>query len=400
MIDSSCITDIWRKVAPQAAVFQAGEEIDLFVWNGTIWQAVETLPEPTLLGKTILLVPEQECVFRQRSYPADLQGKDALFEAITLDAETWSPWGKGSQLYYWPAFDGGQWRVGVWAWNGQAKMERLPDDVCVTHMFPYTAWRIASLNELNEPTLAIWSNECGFDYAYVDRGAPLFFASIVDKADALRFWHSLGARAANIVRVALLVDETASARPWVPDLPCAAIEYKALSAALLKQAALPGIQEWTDPFVWRKPLLLLLLLCLMWQGGSSAILWQRQSDVQSKLDIMRVKAEDVLALRSRVNHMHDSLEQIGRLRLQQSLPLRLLGEIADKLPSDAWLVSIAYENARIDIRGWASKAATVGPLLENIGDINHVAYLEDIRQDADQQRESFYLRLHLTGIEY
>jgi len=177
------------------------------------------------------------------------------------------------------------------------------------------------------------------------------------------------------------------------------VKLRPPSGRVLARARLPGVQDWTDPVTWKKPLAAWAILCLLWLAGSSVILWNRSAAVDVELRQARASAENVLSLRDRVRRMKSRLEIIHGLRHRQGRELRFLAALSKRLPSDAWLLSVVDEGRRVNIQGRARNAAAIGALLEGIPGIDHVTYLGDIRPDPASKQETFYLRLHFAETE-
>jgi len=387
---------LWRDVMPQAAVFIQDGHICASVWDGAQWQQEDTLPAATLLGNTILLKPESETSFRLRSFTVDLPGKDALAEAVELDAEVWSPYPSGGGRYYWPIRHGEQWQVAVWTWQDNTTTVTAP--ARITHILPESAWRIATLRGClpkAEKALVIWPSQDGFVYAWVDEfGMPCQIAAVSSQEDAIRFWRALGSQPTETSRLFLLDEADPQSLPWLPDIHIETVSMKLPAASVLRRARLAGVQDWTDPIAWKKPLLALVLLALIWQAGTSAIVWKRSAMVEADLQRLHTSAEAVLARRDHVQSMQGILATIYRLRQRQGRELRFLAGLSQALPQDAWLLSVEDTGESVNLQGRARNAATIGALLERIPDIDHAAYLGDIRPDPVSKFESFYVRLH------
>jgi len=436
---TSFATSLWRTLAPWVCLHMSGEHLAISIWNGHGWEAValSDVPQPGLFGRYVWRIAAEHTCFRHRSFPADVIDASDLDEAVALDLRTWSPWGGGSAYFYWPTRDGDVWQVAVWAWDA-VKEETLRTQVLagsgltLTHAIPEQAWRAAAVELASVPALLIWSvGEKLSCIGLNERGFPTRIATIGNAAEGARFRRSLGGDAERVAALLLSDDETESnatesnatesnatgadgtdisvesgvdlcieqRMKWVmhdsrPD-PIR-VQQHLPAGRVLSQARLPGVRDWADPAAWKRPLAALAMLWLLWLGGSSVILWDRNTAVDAQLQQVRASASGALSLRDRVQHIKKKLEIIYGLHHRQARELRFLASLSRSLPADAWLSSVADEGESVNIQGKAKNAAAIGALLEHIHGIDHVAYLGDIRSDPVSKRELFYLRLHFS----
>jgi len=401
---------VGRKLAPWVCLRVSGEYHVPFLWNGQSWHKVklEDLPQPTPFGHCVWLIAEEDTYFRNRSFPADMVDANSFDEAIALDIQSWSPWGDKSGYFYWSVLDGEQWRVAVWTWDA-GKEDSLRSGMVaasgfeLTHAMPEQAWHAASLRATDVPALLLRPTKDYLSCILVDEfGLPIRVASVSDAIEGSRFLRSVGDRVATYLLDTEEEQDTESCMnqsvKWViQDSTPDSVRQHLPSSRVLARARLPGVKDWTDPLVWRRPAMALLALWLFWLAGSSAILWNRSAAVEAELKQVRASAENVLSLRDRVSAMHNRLAVIQTLRERQQRELRFLAALSKKLPLDAYLLSIVNEGDWVNIQGRAKAAATVGAVLEDLPGIDHVAYVGDIRPIPATEQESFHLRLHFSG---
>lgn len=396
-----------QRLAPTVRLLHCKGGIEASVWAGNKWRELDenerNPAQGRALGRTVLLVPEDKTCFRLREFPGEVLSRSELSEAVALDVESWSPWGAGSGRYYWAVREEDTWRVAIWAWDAAALNNHGANEASilqqwhVTHIVPESAWRLASLSIAGTSWLAIWPSSGGFTYAWVGRHRMLPKLAIVqNRAEAQRFWRSLGPANTDITACYLLDAVSSQAPPWLPETPVREVASGLPPASLLRQARIDDARDWENPAAWRYHLIGLAVCSVMWLGAPSLVLWQRGSQVDAALQQTRASAEAVINLRDQVRRMRSQQLAFTQLQRRQQRELLFLASLSEKLPDDAWLVSLTDDGQQVDIRGKAKDAAAIGAILLKVDGVDHVSYLGDIRPDPANGYENFSLRLHFT----
>ena len=364
------------------------------------WHSVEpeSISQGSPFSKVVLLIADQKCSFRCLEFPVDMVAAKDLDEAIALDVAVWNPFGSDISLLSFYERVENHWRVAVWVWPKQEEnrlLQRIDDGVQCTHIMPVMAWYIASVQEKSDVLLVnMLESDKRRIYALVSpAGVPKVLSQITGEHEARRFWRSLGDRQALIGQCFLCgesesgwLSDVVSMRKLKPELP---------RVALLNRASLKGLEDWSDPLYWRKPILAILSLILVWMVTDAAVIAHRTEKVHTMLSHAERQALDVLKYRDQVDSMQSRLQKYASLRVLQHEPGWLLGALNKAIPEDIWLNVLQSGQGWVDIHGQGKDVVRLIVLLEGIDGIEKVTMLSDIRPDARTGLESFQLRLIL-----
>jgi len=364
------------------------------------WQSVEpdSLLEHSPSSKVVLLLADEKCSFRYLEFPVDMVAAKDLDEAIALDVAMWSPFGSDSSLLSFSERVDSHWKVAVWVWPKQEEnrlLQRIADGVQCTHIMPAMAWYIVSVQAKSDVLLVniLESDKQGI-YALVSpAGVPKVLSQITSEHEAMRFWRSLGDRQ-TLIGEGFLCGESESG--WLSDVVnMRKLKPRLPRFALLNRARLKGVEDWADPLYWRKPMLAILSLILVWTFTDAGVLAHRTEKVRTMLSHAERQASDVLKYRDQVDSMQSRLQKYASLRVLQHEPEWLLGALSKTIPEDIWLNILQSGQGWVDIHGQGKDVVRLIVLLEGIDGIEKVTMLSDIRPDARTGLESFQLRLIL-----
>ena len=368
--------------------------------DGNGWQLMnpELLSERSPLSKVVLLLADEKCCFRCIEFPVDMVSDKDLEEAIALDVAMWSPFEPDSSMFSFHERVDNHWKVAVWVWSKQEEnrlVQRIPDRVQCTHMMPVMAWYSASIQENSDVLLVnmLDSEQQGICALVSPSGVPKVLSHIANEREAKRFWRSLGDKQMLVEQCFLSGESECS---WFSDV----VRVRKLKAllprfSLLNRARLKGVKDWTEPLYWRKPMLAMLSLILVWACADAAVLVHRTEKVHSILAHAEKKALDVLEYRDQVDGMQLRLQKYVYLRALQHEPEWLLGVLTKAIPQDIWLNVLQSGQNWVDIHGQGKDVVRLIVLLENIEGVEKVMMLSDIRPDMRTGLESFQLRLIL-----
>jgi len=299
---------------------ESGISVELLTAHGYEPASIDHLPEMTPFAQTIALIDDQCCAFRLCYFPVDMVDFTDLNEAIELDMSEWSPFEDGHSLSFIER-DGDQWSVSVWVWAKSVEHELLvlmPRGLTCTHVLPESAWYVAQA-KVSAASLLICNFIAQSRYFLLSSsGFPQGSVVTNDAMVAKRFWRSLGGEREHIQHV-LTVNAKQCWSPESRDI--VEVEVLRPRSALLSRARLQGVKDWVDPSSWRKPLLAVISICIVWIASDAAVL-QYQSDQQHKqLAAMKDSAHLVLKQRDDVERMHTRLQRVQTLRQAQGRPI-------------------------------------------------------------------------------
>ncbi|MCF7980430.1 MAG: hypothetical protein K9K86_00490 [Pseudomonadales bacterium] len=369
------------------------------------WRQVpESRSKDSFFGQEVLLVPENLTLFRVRKFPLSSVKHSELAEAVHLDIDLWSPWEEPQEFYYWPVRSGGQWVVAIWIWQTLALQNLVElEDITPTHTMPEQAWKIAAIDCKEFPAIYIDQIEPGkWSYSVLDSsGIPLYLSLVVNKAAAQRFWHFLDEESRHYP---VIIDEGVDQASWLEDglEDVRKVGRNLPVAPSLHYARKPGVKDWSDAFTWLKPVGAILVLYLIWISGNGLVLLKQSQFVAGQVATARDAASEVLDQRVEVERIYAKLEHMQKIRAEQTQFERMLAALSEKLPKDAWLEFIEYNNADggwVDILGNAKQSVGLAAVLEEMPEVQHAMFLNDIRKDQRTGLEPFKIRLKLTDKE-
>ena len=137
------------------------------------WKTIglQDIPLSNALSRIVLLIPNDETIFRQQQFSTDLVTEKDLKEAISLNIENWSPYPPNSPQFSITKKTKGQWVVATWLWK-QSTQDRLinalPASIRHTHVLPEITWDCARVTG-NEPTLLVSQTAQHLVYTFLMR---------------------------------------------------------------------------------------------------------------------------------------------------------------------------------------------------------------------------------------
>ncbi|MBN4073528.1 PilN domain-containing protein [Mariprofundus ferrooxydans] len=383
----------WLLMRPQE------QSLAFSLYDSGGWKAVDAadLPESSRFSRHVLLLPDDRCAFRNRDFPFDLLSAAELDEAVALDMELWNPFNEPCDSLYFVQKTDAAWRVAVWLWPKkltEALMAMLPAQLACTHVLPQMAWFSACLRVASS-ALLIQTTQAQQFYALVSAdGVPLAMADVRGEAEARRYCRSVCTEV-NDDSIFIVGEQApfycaAQAQPLPQGLP---------RMELLARGRLPGVMDWTDPVAWKRPLLSLLMMALLWLAGDAAVLTLRADAIHADLADAKAAASQVLDERDKVASMQNRLLHIHAFQRQQLMPEQLISRLGEVIPKDIWLNMIQMKGRSVDLSGKGKDVARLAVLLESIEGVEKVFLVGDIRPDARSALEIFQLRLQLAGGE-
>jgi len=393
------VNNILKSLLPHKVCLKASEgELQISEWVKGKWEPTTRIKLPKG-GSRLWLVSEQNTQFQYREYPADVVGSSGLEEAVLLDLEAWSPWGRLSGYFFFSKKEKNQWQVAVWVWDQtqERRSQEVASNITITHVMPEQAFQVLSC-PITEGGALLLRTEKNNNHCILinEQGVPTQQTVITTAAEGVRFKRSIG-RVIGSLNTVFTINGDEPLPAWLPEIEQKRLQLRPPKGKALSQARLDGSYESYDPFKWKKPVIALLVLWLIYLLGQSFILWSRTSEVESKLQEERVLGKDLLVLRDKVRVMHTQIKHNAYLRQRQSREMILLAQLTQRLPLDAWLLSVVIDNKWASIQGKALDAASIGAALEGLAGIDHIAYEGEIKLDPATQRQAFHIKLHFSG---
>lgn len=368
------------------------------------WEPVAEISESqSAFSQRILLVPDEMTLFRLRHFPTDTVTKQILSEAVELDLARWSPWQEGFDFYYWPKRNGDTWNVAVWVWQ-KSSLSSLKQnlDFSPTHIVPKRAWKLATLN-IGQDTFVHIDTVSGSSLSYahvVQDFSSLQIVDVVDKIGAQRFWKGLNQQSGELP---VFVDENVNLEALSEaELSNASVVRQCSpQATMLSTARQSGVSDWSDPFVWAKPVAAYMCLYIVWLLASGLVLLKQGKELSSYVAETSSSSIEVLDRRANVERVDAVLEEVRLIRKQQIVLESTLAALSLALPKNAWLDHIEYSNDAgwLDITGKSDQSASLAAVLEDMPEVQHAVFLNDIRKDRNTGLESFKIRLTLEQVK-
>lgn len=377
------IEDLKQRLIPRTLVRIREQALQYLVYKQEQWSVTssEELPANSLFGQKVLLIPDSDTFFRCQNFPLSHIKEANLSEAVELDIATWAPWDTQWSHYYWPTKVGDSWRVAVWIWPTDSLSQiKGIENLAPTHIMPERAWRIAALARPTLPAIFVDKQGGGNEIHSVlsSSGMPLQINECASPSESQRFKLSLNAEQQEY--------------PLIKD-----VNFQKPISKALRNAQQEGIEDWTDPLGWLKPIGLLASIYLLWLFGTTLILWQHNAEFSQQAANARSEAIEVIEQRENVARIHENLQAIQSLRHEQSHFEDVLMALSQTLPDDAWLEAIEYnrnDGGWITLSGLAQQSAGLAAVLEAMPEIEQAMFVGDIRQDS-RGLEPFSLRLKL-----
>lgn len=391
------LSDYWL---PKTLIEVKGDGFRYSQYKDNDYQEVPSLPEThSIFEQKILLVPDAISFFNLRQFSVESIPRQGLMEAVELDLARWSPWQEEVGFYFWPKRAGDQWRVAVWVWQ-RSDLEAITANLKTnpTHIIPARAWKIASLNADQTDFVHIDSNGGGsWTYTEVREDfATLRIATIRNEPDARRFRAALGSET-SLIYVDGQIDN--ASLPWEQPTDFSISRYSQPDPSALSAARQPGINDWSDPFVWAKPTGAILALYVFWLLGSAMVMLKQGQEVQEYSTQASLVSIEVLDARAEVERINTLLKNVDLMRANQFNLESLLASLTTGLPKNAWLEHMEYrgdEGGWLEITGKSEQSSTLAAVLEQMPEVEHAMFLTEIRKDKITGLEPFKIRLKLA----
>jgi len=383
----------WLLVRPD----DEGLRFSLFERDG--WREINSasLPSPSRFSRHILLLPDQHCLFRHRTFPLDLLAAADLEEAVLLDMEQWLPFHEPYDHLYFMRREDTFWSVSIWAWPQaivQSYLQQLPAGLHCTHIMPAVAFSSISLQQ-DAPALLVQTGGERQSYAFVASGGqPQAIAEASSAEEAHRFCRAFIERVTPD-RIFMVGEEA----PYWPVDRARCLPQSLPRADLLNQARCSGVVDWRDPLAWKKPIIVLVSAFMLWIAGDAMVINLASSAVETELKHATATATDVLKHREDVGAMSSRLAQITALQQQQQRAENILAIASKVIPDDIWLNVVQVNRQWVDITGQGKDVARLTVLLESLKGVKQVVLLGAIHPDARTGLETFQIRLMLSGQE-
>jgi len=385
---------------PKILIEVVGSEFRYSAYRDGEWLCADGLPsEQSWFEQKTLLIPDSVTFFKLRSFPVELVSKQTLKEAVELDLARWSPWQDGVEFYYWPKRSGEQWQIAVWVWQS-ADLSRITQYLPTnpTHVIPERAWKLASLASKSSDFIQVdIDKDENWTYSEVAEDfSALRIVQVKTKTDAERFFTALKGEAVPIY-IDVQVEPTSLPEGMQPH--CSTSQYSQPVSSALSGARQPGISDWADPFVWAKPIGVVLALYIFWLLSSGLVLLKQGKEVREYSMQASSVSNEVLEARAEVERINSLLEHINLMRINQSALGSILASLSVALPRNAWLEHMEYsadDGGWLEITGKSDQSASLAAVLEQMPEVEQAMFLVDIRRDKNTGLEPFKIRLKLA----
>jgi len=383
----------WLLVRPD----DEGLKFSLFERDG--WRDINSgsLPSLSRFSRHILLLPDQHCLFRHRTFPLELLAAADLEEAVLLDMEQWVPCHESYDHLYFMRREDAFWSVSIWVWPqavAQSYLHQLPRGLHCTHIMPAVAFSSISLQQ-DAPALLVQTGGERQSYVYVASGGLTQASAEVSSADEARRFCLAFIGRVPADRIFMVGEEA----PYWPADRARRLPQSLPRADLLNQARCPGVVDWRDPLAWKKPIIVLLSALMLWMAGDAIVINLASYAVETELKHTTATATGVLKHRQDVAAMSSKLAQITALQQQQQRAENILAVASKVIPDDIWLNVIQVNRQWVDLTGQGKDVARLTVLLESLKGVKQVLLLGVIHPDARTGLETFQIRLMLTGLE-
>lgn len=368
------------------------------------WREVESLLETrSVFEQRVLLIPDAFSFFRLRQFPFDAVNRQHLREAVELDLARWSPYSEDADFYFWPKRCGDSWQVAVWVWD-HAELKLVLDKLATspTHIIPERAWKIASLDVDHSDFILVDQGTTG-DWTYtgvLEDFSSIRTAAVTNEADAKRFKAAFGSDGA---KMPLFVGKEANSPviAWENEQDVLDAKYVLPDTSALAASRQPGIRDWSDPFVWAKPIGAIVVLYIFLLLSSGIVLLKQGEDLLQYSAQARSVSVEVLNAREEVERINVLLESVGQQRSNQTRLESLLAVLSVSLPRNAWLEHVEYrsdDGGWLEITGKSEQSSSLAATLEQMPEVEHAMFLTDIRKDKATGLEPFKIRLKLATV--
>ncbi len=365
------------------------------------WQTVaaEDIPAPGSLARIILLIPDSEAVFRQQTFSTDLVAEKNLEEAISLNIESWSPYGADCFQMSMIAKNSGQWIVSVWLWkkSAQERLLNILPEQKYTHIMPEMAWHCACLKN-NEPTVLIAETTEKPGYAHIaEDGLPKQIAWPENQREVSRFWRSVGQADGQIKQITL-TDQDLPTQGLPDNIEHIVLDNPKARSKWLKRAQCKGVNDWFNPVNWVKPALAVLTLAIVWAAVDAALITNKNQRLTELINQSKQSNHSVIAQQEKIDASLLHLTHFAALKQRQQQAENILAELSQRIPKDIWLETIQLDQHWLDIRGRGKDVIRLLALLETVSNTEDIVLLNDVRPDARTGDEQFQIRIILTDL--
>ncbi|QBQ53537.1 PilN domain-containing protein [Nitrosococcus wardiae] len=147
----------------------------------------------------------------------------------------------------------------------------------------------------------------------------------------------------------------------------------------------------------------LSLLLMVFTGAALLFpLWQERSvviDLMSKVSAAQEKAEAVIAIRQRLEKAIEASEFLVEEKEQYPSAVEFLYELTRILPDGIWLQQLDFTRGKIKVRGEATEASALIPILEASPYFQDVQFRSPVTTNARTGRDRFYITAQLPKLE-
>lgn len=398
----SGVIQLKDKLLPQTLIMSADGSMTFMEYSEGGWDTVSAMSErQSIFSQRVFLVPDELTFFKLRQFPVDAVRKKTLLEAVELDLARWSPWQEGVDFFYWPKRHGEIWDVAVWVWK-KTDVNPLMDSLeqRPTHVVPNVVMSLATLKTDYQSFVYIdLAHTDKWNLAYVGlEGIPLKVSEVDDESGVDRFWKSLGRDGKELP---LLISERVEldALPSPSLSSGVVVTHGAPNATVLGLTRQPGTSDWFDPFIWAKPLAVLIGIYILWLLGTGVVFLKQGRELSTYVAEMSSSSIELLDRRTNVERINTILESVEKIRKQQIAFESVLAELSQSLPKNAWLEYVEYNSGDggwLDIGGKSDQSAGLAAELEKMSMVQQAIFLNDIRKDQRTGLEPFKLRLKLV----
>jgi type IV pilus assembly protein PilN len=122
----------------------------------------------------------------------------------------------------------------------------------------------------------------------------------------------------------------------------------------------------------------------------------RITELRSELDRYKPQQERMAAFKAKKVEIEGKLEVIARLERSRSGPVRIMDELATRIPERVWLTNVNAQDGQIELKGMSLDNELVALFLTNLGES---AYFMDIELEETELRQVDELKLNTFQIK-
>lgn len=125
--------------------------------------------------------------------------------------------------------------------------------------------------------------------------------------------------------------------------------------------------------------------------------WNALKDVEAKRLAIRARSAAVLAQRKKLDALQGDRKALREFRGKSNVAIKVLSELSEVLPKDAWLINIAIDDkGKVEIEGFTRKTSLVISALEKSKAFRNVGFSAPIL--ARDGEERFALRMEVEAL--